>query len=104
MKNNVAKVTGMVLLFSLALALIAGGWVNKTMVHRRSFDYRRRGWNETAYIEWSPVSNAEGYNVYVKHANAPDSSYQQMDNELIRQYPSYWRADAVGLAEICDEG
>ena len=33
MKNNVAKVTGMVLLFSLALALIAGGWVNKTMVH-----------------------------------------------------------------------
>jgi len=30
--------------------------------------------------------------------NAPDSSYQQIDNELIRQYPSYWRADAVGLA------
>ncbi|MCT1400035.1 pectate lyase [Paenibacillus sp. p3-SID867] len=99
MKNNVAKVTGMVLLFSLALALIAGGWVNKTMVHAAGLSIiGGGGWNETAYIEWSPVSNAEGYNVYVKHANAPDSSYQQMDNELIRQYPSYWRADAVGLA------
>lgn len=99
MKNSVAKVTGMVLLFSLALALIAGGWVNKTMVHAAGLSIiGGGGWNETAYIEWSPVSNAEGYNVYVKHANAPDSSYQPMDNELIRQYPSYWRADAVGLA------
>lgn len=99
MKNSVAKVTGMVLLFSLALALIAGGWLNKTMVHAAGLSIiGGGGWNETTYIEWSPVSNAEGYNVYVKHANAPDSSYQQMDNELIRQYPSYWRADAVGLA------
>ncbi|WP_435923426.1 pectate lyase [Paenibacillus sp. DYY-L-2] len=44
------------------------------------------------------MSNAEGYNVYVKSAGASDSSYQQVDNELIRKYPTYWRADAVGLA------
>ncbi|WP_441893311.1 pectate lyase family protein [Paenibacillus sp. YAF4_2] len=56
------------------------------------------GWNETAYVEWSPVSNAQGYNVYVKPASASDAGYQQLDNELIRKYPSNWRADAVGLA------
>ncbi|WP_425466215.1 pectate lyase [Paenibacillus methanolicus] len=56
------------------------------------------GWNEAAYVKWAPVSNAEGYNVYVKPASAADSQYQRIDNELIRQYPSYWRADAVGLA------
>ncbi|MFM9281091.1 pectate lyase family protein [Paenibacillus jiagnxiensis] len=98
MKNRVAKVTGIVLLFSLALSLVAGGWANTT-VHAAGISIiGGGGWNETAYVEWSPVSNAEGYNVYVKHASAPDSSYQQIDNELIRQYPSYWRADAVGLA------
>ncbi|KWX84939.1 pectate lyase, partial [Paenibacillus riograndensis] len=38
------------------------------------------------------------YSVYVKPASASDSQYQQLNNELIRKYPSYWRADAVGLA------
>ncbi|EHB50703.1 pectate lyase [Paenibacillus lactis] len=99
MRNRVAKATGMVLLFSLVLSLIAGGWTNKTTVDAAGLSIiGGGGWNETAYIEWSPLSNAEGYNVYVKNAGAPDSSYQQIDNELIRQYPSYWRADAVGLA------
>ncbi|WP_405031144.1 pectate lyase family protein [Paenibacillus hexagrammi] len=56
------------------------------------------GWNETAYVEWAPVSSAEGYNVYVKSSGAADSQYQQIDTELIRKYPSNWRADAVGLA------
>ncbi|NOV01767.1 fibronectin type III domain-containing protein [Paenibacillus planticolens] len=55
------------------------------------------GWFETAYVEWAPVSNAQGYNVYVKPASASDSLYVQMDTQLIRQYPTYWRADAVGL-------
>lgn len=99
MKNSVAKVTGMVLLFSLALSLIAGGWTNKTTVHAAGLSIiGGGGWNETAYIEWSPLSNAKGYYVYVKQAGAPDYSYQLIDNELIRQYPSYWRADAIGLA------
>ncbi|WP_349254165.1 fibronectin type III domain-containing protein [Paenibacillus sp. RC67] len=55
------------------------------------------GWFETAYVEWAPVSNSQGYNVYVKPASASDSQYVQMDTQLIRQYPTYWRADAVGL-------
>lgn len=56
------------------------------------------GWFESAYIKWNPLSNAVSYNVYIKPSIADDSTYVQIDNELIRKYPTYWRADAVGLA------
>ena len=55
------------------------------------------GWLETAYVKWTPVTGATGYNVYVKSASASDSAYVQLDDELIRKYPSYMRADAIGL-------
>lgn len=98
MKKSIAKVISIGVLFSLALSLIAGGWTN-TVVHAAGLSITGSGgWNEAAYVEWSPVSNATGYNVYVKQASASDSGYQQVDNELIRKYSSYWRADAVGLA------
>ncbi len=98
MKKWTAKATGILLLFSMTLTLIAGGWGN-TVAHAAGLTITGSGgWNETAYVEWSPVSNAAGYNVYVKPANAADSQYQQIHNELIRKYASYWRADAVGLA------
>jgi pectate lyase len=98
MKKSIAKVISIGVLFSLALSLIAGGWTN-TVVHAAGLSITGSGgWNEAAYVEWSPVSNATGYNVYVKQASASDSGYQQIDNELIRKYSSYWRADAVGLA------
>lgn len=53
------------------------------------------GWFETAYIEFAPVAEADGYNVYVKSSES--SSYTQIDDLLIRRYPDYFRADAVGL-------
>ncbi len=52
---------------------------------------------ETAYVEWNAYPGATGYNVYVKDASADDSTYTQLDTELIRQYPGYFRADALGL-------
>ena len=57
------------------------------------------GWLESAYVEWQPVDNAKGYIAYVKGATQSDSEYVQLDDELIRQYESYWRADALGLKE-----
>lgn len=49
---------------------------------------------ESCNMVWAPISGAESYNVYVK----PDGgSYTQIDSMLIRQYSSYFRADAVGL-------
>ncbi len=50
---------------------------------------------ETAYVEWTDISGATGYNVYVAKSGG---NYVQLDTELIRKYPGYWRADAVGLA------
>ncbi|MEC0229792.1 pectate lyase family protein [Paenibacillus alba] len=98
MKKNVAKVTNYVLLFALALSIIASGVASKA-VHAIGLSITGSGgWNETAFVEWSPVSNAQGYNVYVKPASAADSQYKQIDTQLIRRYAAYWRADAVGLA------
>ncbi len=47
------------------------------------------GYQEGAYVEWTPVSEATGYNVYCDGV--------QLDSMLIRQYSGYFRADAVGL-------
>ena len=47
------------------------------------------GYLEGAFAEWTAVSGASGYNVYVDGT--------QIDSMLIRQYPSCFRADAVGL-------
>lgn len=47
------------------------------------------GYAEGMYATWSPVSGAEGYNVYVDGV--------QIDSMLIRQYSDYMRADAVGI-------
>ncbi|MFT8348926.1 pectate lyase family protein [Clostridium saccharoperbutylacetonicum] len=57
------------------------------------------GWLESASVEWSPVEEASGYNVYYKAANGADSTYKQLDNQLIRKYQSYFRADVLGLAQ-----
>ncbi|MBW4084076.1 pectate lyase [Paenibacillus sp. S150] len=99
MKKRAAKVSSIVLMFSLVLSLIAAGGWGDSVVHAAGLTITGSGGgSETAYVEWSPVSNATGYTVYVKAASAADSQYQQINTELIRKYASYWRADAVGLA------
>ncbi len=55
------------------------------------------GWLETAYVEWTPVAGATGYNVYYKPENASDAQYAKIDAPLIRQYSSRYRADVLGL-------
>lgn len=52
------------------------------------------GATEATYAEWSAVTGAEGYNVYVKPEGG---TYTQIDSMLIRQYADRFRADAVGL-------
>ena len=52
------------------------------------------GWFETSYVKWENMDEASAYDVYVK---AVDGDYQQLDNELVRNYGSYGRADIMGL-------
>lgn len=54
---------------------------------------------ETASIEWQGIKNASGYNVYYKERGKADSTYKQLNSELIRQYPNYMRADVLGIKE-----
>ncbi|MBQ9561592.1 MAG: pectate lyase [Prevotella sp.] len=53
------------------------------------------GWLETAWVEWTNMSGAQAYNVYVSPAG--QNSWTKLDKELVRNYGSYGRADAVGL-------
>lgn len=53
-----------------------------------------KGYAEGAYVEWAPVTGADGYLVYVSQ---DQSSWTQLDDELIRNYGTYMRADALGL-------
>lgn len=52
------------------------------------------GWFESAYVTWQGCSGAESYNVYSKKS---DGEYVKLDNELVREYADYFRADALGL-------
>lgn len=102
MKKRIIKRAKMLLSYILTLAMIMGTavTVQADTVVSSSLEVsvtESGGWLEAAYIEWDEVSEAIGYNVYIKDKNAEDSSYVKIDNELIRQYSTYWRADALGL-------
>ena len=48
-----------------------------------------KGWQESAYLKWAPFEGASSYNVYIDG--------KKIDDQLIRQYASYYRADVLGL-------
>ena len=52
------------------------------------------GWFESAYVMWDKT---EGYNYDVYIAPTSTDSWTKLDNELVREYPTYGRADALGL-------
>src|SRR5574344_622766 len=54
------------------------------------------GWLESAYAKWSPESGAPSYNVYYTGGGV---SNQKIDDALIRNYGTYYRADIPGLAQ-----
>jgi len=52
------------------------------------------GWLESAFVKWQPVSGAQTYNVYYTGQGQTD---KKIDDQLIRSYGSYFRADIPGL-------
>ena len=52
------------------------------------------GWFETAMVKWQPVEGAETYNVYYSGEGITDF---KIDDQLIRNYGDYYRADIPGL-------
>jgi pectate lyase len=53
------------------------------------------GWKECAYVKWEPLTGVDFYKVYYTGGALTD---QIIDNQLIRSYGSYFRADVLGLA------
>ena len=53
-----------------------------------------QGWFESCYATWDGVADARTYNVYIEGGGMARTL---LDKELVRQYPGYYRADAVGL-------
>ena len=54
-----------------------------------------KGWLESAYVKFEKLTGATGYNVYVKGGQYAD--YTKIDAQLVRDYGTYGRADAMGL-------
>ena len=52
------------------------------------------GWLESACVTWQKTAGLK-YNVYVSPASA--GQWTKLDDELVREYPDYGRADALGL-------
>lgn len=59
-----------------------------------------KGWQESLYAKWEKYSGAESYNVYVKGGKYAD--WTKIDQQLVRDYGSYARADVVGLVAGSD--
>ncbi|KUJ63111.1 pectate lyase [Flavobacteriaceae bacterium CRH] len=52
------------------------------------------GWLESVFVKWQPVNNAQTYNVYYSGEGITD---RKIDDQLIRSYGTYFRADIPGL-------
>jgi pectate lyase len=76
------------LLFLAVFLLAFQTWAQQVQINEAS------GWLESAFVKWQPVSNAQTYNVYYTGQGITD---QKIDDQLIRSYGSYFRADIPGL-------
>lgn len=54
-----------------------------------------KGWQESLYLKWEPFAGATSYNIYVKGGQYAE--YTKIDQQLVRDYGTYGRADALGL-------
>ncbi len=77
------------LLFMFIISVSANAWTQSITINESA------GWLESAYVKWQPVTGATSYNVYYSGNGLTD---QKIDNQLIRSYGTYFRADVLGLA------
>lgn len=75
------------LFFTLVLMLLASVSASAVTITKT------QGWFESGYVTWDNVAG-QTYKVYVRPEGG---TYTQLDNELVRSYGSYGRADMVGL-------
>ena len=59
-----------------------------------------KGWLESAYVKFNLLEGAKTYHIYIKGGQYAD--YTKIDQQLVRNYGSYGRADMVGLKAADD--
>jgi len=78
-----------------SLLLSAALWLSAATTQAAVTIDETAGWFESGYVTWAPQPTASSYHVYVREHGG---EYLRLDQELVRDYGSYGRADAVGLA------
>jgi hypothetical protein len=76
------------LLFLAVFIMAFQTWAQQVQINESG------GWLESAFVKWQPVSGAQTYNVYYTGQGLTD---KKIDDQLIRSYGSYFRADIPGL-------
>ena len=79
----------------LTFLSFAAQLASPTMTYAQVNITEAKGWFESAYVKFNRYNGAKTYNVYVKGGQY--NSYTKIDNQLVRNYGSYGRADVVGL-------
>lgn len=54
-----------------------------------------QAWLQSAFVEWLPYEGASTYHIYIKGGQYSD--FTKIDYQLVRDYGTYGRADALGL-------
>ena len=85
--QNIAEIT-----FRQADTLAAGKFTNS---EGKVEIIESRGWFESAFVKFGFFEGAETYHVYIKGEDYKD--YTRIDYQLVRKYPTFGRADMVGL-------
>lgn len=96
MKKGLKKILSAVLSATMLVSSMAISNIGAVTVNAATITAQSVGWHEVAYTEWLPVSGAASYEAYVKASST--STYTRLDDELIRQYDTFCRVDALGLA------
>ncbi len=96
MKKGLKRILSSLLAGAMLVSSITVANIGAVTVNAASITAQSKGWHETAYTEWLPVSGASSYEAYVKKTS--ESSYTKLDDELVREYGTFVRADALGLA------
>ncbi|HLW07882.1 MAG TPA: T9SS type A sorting domain-containing protein [Marinilabiliaceae bacterium] len=78
------------------LLIFIAALVTPFVVEAEAFEIiKAEGWLESAYVKWTPKVDADSYNVYYSGEGVVD---QKIDDQLIRSYGTYFRADVLGMA------
>ena len=90
------KATACLLAAAMVVTTVFTGNLTMTAKASAGIEITAEGYAEGACATWNPVEGADGYLVYVSK-DQTEGSWVKLDEELVRNYGTSLRADALGL-------